>query len=97
MASSAKLSLNDFFHGYRIRPGLHFKDSGVAIPAVEPLCVRPVGVNDVRDVPFSLKDDVKVERRHRRNVGIAGQVLSGMDNPLAEGLHPIDISLFCFW
>ncbi len=96
MASPAKLSLNNFFHSYRIRPGFHFKDSGMAIPAVEPLCVRLVGVYDVWNIPFRLKDDVKVERRHRRNVGIAGQVLSGMDNPLAEGLYPIDIPLFCF-
>ncbi len=53
-----------------------------------------MGINDIGDVPFCLKDDIKIKRRHGWNIGISGQIFLGVDDPLSKGLNPIDIALF---
>ena len=63
MASPTKLAFNNVLHAYRIGSLLHYKNSGVAILAIQPEGMGKMGKDDIRyrigDAGF--KNDVQIQ------------------------------------
>jgi hypothetical protein len=94
MTATAEFAFKNLGHGDRVCSRSHQKNTWMTVSAIQPKGMRVMRVDNVGEIPYDLKHDIEIDRRHRHQARLQG--IFGFDNPVFDCGDPVDIPHFRF-